>query len=280
MKKITPILCVALGLMAASTSHAASEVYGMGWNQLPGACVPAVGGTENSYGNTYKCAEENSNTYDLNVTAYAGANDSSSNFGDANVKDWGSTGFGVQNRVEGIGVSAPNHATDNEGSVDMLVFSFANSFALSDVMIGWPDTATSSYDTDISVLAYTGGGDPVTDITGSNVGNLLNSGWSLVGNYNDLTDNVYKSVNGGQVSSSYWIISAFSRFGAATGGDSTLDYFKLEKIAGEFTCVNSNDPGCNNNNNQTPEPASLALVAVALAGVAGSRRRRKVAMQA
>ena len=123
-------------------------------------------------------------------------------------------------------------------------------------------------------------GNPVTDITGSNVGNLLNSGWSLVGNYNDLTDNVYKSVNGGQVSSSYWIISAFSRFGAATGGDSTLDYFKLEKIAGEFTCVNSNDPGCNNNNNQTPEPASLALVAVALAGVAGSRRRRKVEMQA
>jgi hypothetical protein len=274
MKLLNTTLFAALSLAAIPAAQAASEVYGMGWNQLPGACTLASG-SANSYGNSYQCAEENVNTYGgpkgLTVTAYAGANNSSANFQDANVQDYGTTGFGVQNRNEGTSGTAPNHAADNEGSTDMLVFSFANSFALTDVMIGWP---SSGYDTDISVLAYTGSGNPVADITGSKVNNLLTSGWSLVGNYNNLDDGVYKSVNAGQISSSYWIISAFSGFGAS-GGDSSLDYFKLQKIAGNFSCANSNDPSCSSGSGSVPEPVSIALVAVALAGVASTRRRKR-----
>jgi len=270
MKMISLTLAAAAGLLMAPAAMAVTT-YVLPANQLPGACTQQ-GANANTYGNTYACAAEGSYDYTVDVNAYAAS--SGSNFAVAHVADW-SGGFGVQNQGEGLNASSPQHSTDNDGRLDLLMFSFDASFSLSEVMIGWP---SSGYDTDISILAWTGGGDPTAALTGSNEGNLLSTGWDLVGHYYNLDDGVARAVNASAVSSSYWIVSAFSRYGATSGGDTTKDYFKLYSIAGTSTCTNSTMPSCGSTpgtGTSVPEPASLALVGIALVGAAGSRFRRR-----
>jgi len=270
-------LGIALASALAAAPAMALSTFDLPDNTDPGACTQ-MGANANNYGNTYLCSAQGSYDDELEVKAYSAA--AGANFAAANVGDYGSSGFGVQNTGEGLSASSPQHAMDNDGRQDLLLMKFDSSIALQQFKLGWYST-----DSDITVLAYTGNGDAVASLTSSTEDNLLSSGWSLVGNF---ADNGYNTINfnggSGAISSSYWIVSAFSKFGNSTPGWSDAnDYVKLQMVAGNFTCTNSNSPDCSpggGGGGQVSEPGSVALAGLALAGVFGVRRRRQAAAQA
>ncbi len=270
MKFITPALALAAALVAGPAL--ATSTFYLNDDYDPGACSQASA-SANNFGNTYVCSQQTTSADELDVKAYAAA--SGANFAAANVADW-SSGFGVRSVQEGLSASDPQHSMDNDGTQDLLLFKFDSSIALQKFQLGWYST-----DSDVSVLAYTGSGNAVTALTGSREDTLLSSGWTLVGHFADnLTNEITFNTGTSAISSSYWIVSAFSKFGQATPTwTDANDYTKLKMVAGNFTCVNSNDPGCAPGPS-TPEPMSLALVGVAIAGAWGSRRRAQSKAQA
>ena len=182
----------------------------------------------------------------------------------------------------GVGVTAtgestltPQHAIDNFGSTDAILLNFSNSVILKQLTIGW-----AAYDSDVSVLHYTGVGAPT--LAGKTIAQALSSGWVSVGNYGTVVgesqtdgggDNgTATAINTGNESSSWWLISAYisAYAGSNTGsvGDGSggsygggYDFVKLLQVGGDKA------PG------SVPEPGSLALVAAALLGGFAIRRR-------
>ena len=111
---------------------------------------------------------------------------------------------------------------DNASNYDSIEFKFDSATNLSKVAIGYP-SATSSYDSDISVLAWTGAGSPT--LLNNKYGSLVGDGWSVIGNYSNVAKLTNQTINlSTGVSSSYWIVAAYnSVFGstcidAVTGG--------------------------------------------------------------
>lgn len=167
---------------------------------------------------------------------------------------------------------SPDHAMDNNAGKESILLNFQQKVTLSWLDIGW-----SYSDSDMSVLAYTGTGTPVS--ASSTYGGLLANGWTLVGQYSNApvsTSTTTPSVNlGTSVSSSYWLIAAYnSVFGgtckdAATGAACTNgdDYMKLYAVAGNT--ATPPPPG------KVSEPTALLLLGAGLMGMWGLRRREK-----
>lgn len=237
-----------------------------------GGCTTQTGGV--AFGNSYSCTGTNGGP---SVTAYAwGSKDSVTGFQTAYLSQWGAgSGFGVASQSEAaaagsIGaVPQPNHAMDNSpGSPtvpDLIALKFDSAVSLNTVTLGW-----SQSDADFTLLAYTGAGDPT--IQGKTTSTLA-TGWALVQNYGDgapdsatsaSSTDIVRAVNGGNVSSSWWLISAYDAgFGGGTL-DSLADYVKVLSVAGTVTTTS-----------KVPEPSSLALVAVALLAVRQIRLRKQ-----
>jgi len=154
----------------------------------------------------------------------------------------------------------PQHATDNDGWYDSVLFDFGgDKVALDKIVMGWHE------DSDFSLLRYTGNDTPV--LTGQSYSDLnTTGGWELVSNYfyggsARTGDDLPFNVNADNKSSSYWLVAALN---PAYWGNSNYignDYFKVKTLSGAFdnTCTsNCNPPG------QVPAPATLMLLGFGL----------------
>jgi hypothetical protein len=198
-------------------------------------------------------------------------------------------GIGVKNRDASSSSSygdrsetgTPEHSTDNQQRYDSVLFSFTNAIDLNSVKIGYG--SSYGYDSDISVLAYTGAGTCAgsgtctSNISGKTYAQLASFGWSFIGHYTDLVDGVAKAVNAGNVASSYWLIGALNPLVSDTSVTTGNDFVKLLALAGDkYTppCT-PGTPGCAGTTG-VPEPGTLLLMGAGLLGLTRINARRVV----
>ncbi len=178
-------------------------------------------------------------------------------------------GNGFRVRAAGEDTSSPQHAMDNSGARELIAFHFDTAVALDTIMLGWTQN-----DADITVMAYKGAGAPSAFIGGKTTANLTSggagAGWALIENSGDADGgsgygasgtNITRTVNAGNVTSSWWLISAYSvGYGGGTL-DSLSDYVKILSISSKDVSLVS-------------EPSSVILLSAALLGLVTIRRRR------
>ena len=155
--------------------------------------------------------------------------------------------------------SSPNyeHAIDNVGSYESMMFSFGSAVTLNSVSIGFKGA-----DADASVFVYTGSGAPPT-LAGQTYASLLTSGWTLAGNILDMQVGSNNFAN--SYSSKYWMVGAYMAVGGNSSSYVGNDSFKISGL--------SVTPSVS-----IPEPDSVALFGVAALGLFLARRRKAVAV--
>ncbi|UCV17407.1 exosortase-dependent surface protein XDP1 [Ferribacterium limneticum] len=191
----------------------------------------------------------------------------------------------------------PEHAMDNNQRYDMVLVSFDSLVQLTSLELSW-----YKYDSDYTVMAYTGSGNPTDTMSAASiVGKTFTSsmaGWTVIGSYDGDSYNGEKSgeFNRGitytpanaNVYSSYWLIGAYNPLvGGPTVGNPNMgtgelnyyqtavksntgyDYIKLSSVSGNVCTT-----GCGSNDNKIPEPGSLALMGIGLVGLLRLRKRR------
>jgi hypothetical protein len=176
--------------------------------------------------------------------------------------------------------SQPGHAIDNNGQFEAVMLTFTTG----KVNLTGVTTGYVSGDSDLTMLAYTASTTGLsaaqiatnTSITGKTWAQLLTSGWSLVGSYNNASSVSTTSTPNSSLSS-YWLIGAYN---SLIGGTSTpvgastnpVDYFKLASVSG---CAGTTCSSPTTTPSSVPEPGSLALFGMAFAGLAALRRRKQ-----
>ena len=159
---------------------------------------------------------------------------------------------------------ASQHAVDNSGSYESMLFTFGSAVTLNSLSIGFKDT-----DADATVLVYTGSGDPTAGLTTRTYQDLISNGWKVAGNLFDMSTagpNAFSTT----YSSKYWMVGAYmSSVGtnASLSNDTTADKFKISGISATAVTL-------------VPEPEPIALIGLASLGMMLASRRRKGAKAA
>lgn len=254
-------------LVAIAFTAIGSSAFAVSWN-LDGSCPPEGGLVPNT---VHNCGSNVTVSGFSTGTGTIASPTTGTIFAAAAVYNW-TGGLGVVATNENQATTGP-HATDNVNGTDALLIKFDTATSLTAVTLGWngSDNPTGAYiDSDISVLAWTGIGDPAAgSITGSTAAGLVSAGWTLVGDYANVgtlagdTQAISTSIT-----SSYWLVSAYdAKWSGCTTGCLTgaNDAFKLVSVAGNQTT-------------KVPEPGSLALLGAGLLGWVASRKRKVAAI--
>ncbi len=159
------------------------------------------------------------------------------------------------------------HAIDNVGAYDALLFSFASAVTLADVSIGFP-SASSGLDSDSTILYWKGTGTPTSTLNARTVSDLTSNGWAVATNIGDMAVGNNATGLSSSISSQYWMVGAYMNIGGPVASGSVSvgnDYFKVNGLTAIKTAA-------------VPEPDTLALFGIA--GAALFVRRRKAARPA
>lgn len=266
MKKNCWIQAGKLVASAALMTLGGSALAASTWNFSACNGIAANQNSTNSgtFGNSWSCSGS-VGTNKVTASAWGGADATgSTGFQTAYLSPQGTSGFGLASKYEGIGVPAPNHSIDNSptsATPDLVLLKFDTAVALGSVNIGW--VGGTPVDADFTLMAYNGA---TPTILGKNATNL-NTGWALVENSSGSSTGA-RTVNAGNVVSSWWLISAYSSSYGGGSLDAVNDYFKLLSVSSKDTVP----PG-----SKVPEPGSFALLGVGLLGLMGVRRKTKAA---
>ena len=210
----------------------------------------------------------------------------SSSYGAGNLVNVDSDGSGSTYLAyysgNGLGVydgGSPQHAVDNDGYIESILLAFTQPVTLSQVRFGWYGGGSLSGqgdDYDFTLAAYTASGNPTSGLTSLEYADLASNGWGLIeSHFNNEShgwegsDPVF-SVNSGNTSSSYWLISALNPKldPAHTSYAGWRDFFKLYSVSAKTPTTPP--PGI-------PEPStgSLLLLGLMLAGYVSSQKRQR-----
>ncbi len=235
------------GVNSAYTTMAAGTIQ----NAVLTAYQVANGGTGQYSGNGYALAETSRNT---NGGYSPGNHDFT---------------CGSSNGVNTCTPDVPQHAVDNSGAYETLLYSFSSAVTLSSVTLGYPSVGSQNDGTSDLTILYCKAANvancATSTFSGQTYSQLVSSGnWGYT-NLLNLSSSNDTGSTGLNVKSNYWMIGAFiADLPNQVAGDGVADYVKIRAIQTCTTTICA-----------VPEPDSVALFGIAGGALWLGRRRRQ-----